>query len=92
MVKFYKVRDVEKYIATNYKSCAVITYSSSIISVDNYCFKYPKRDNEVLQEIEADVFLDMYDRVNANLIDLVGQKSKGLKALLPEATTETSNH
>ena len=92
MVKYYKSLGAEKYIATNSISCVVITEGFGLLGVNIYTKPYSKSDSETLSEIDQDTFLDMYDKANANLIDFVGYRRKGLKALLPEAQGKITNH
>lgn len=92
MVKYYKVLDAEKYIATSSISCVVITEGFGLLGVNIYSRPYSKSDTETLSEIDQDSFINMYDKANANLIDFVGYRRKGLKALLPEAQGKITNH
>ena len=92
MVNYYKALGAEKYIATNSSSCVVITEGFGLLGVTIYTKPYSKDQTEMLSEIDQDSFLDMYDKANANLIDIVGYRRKGLKALLPEAQGKITNH
>lgn len=76
MVKYYKVLDAEKYIATNSINCVVIIEGFGLLSVNIYSRPYRKSDAETLSEIDHDIFIDIYDKANANLIDFVGYRRK----------------